>query len=92
MKPTPGRAWGYATISFPPAELNHGDPTMKAETFLANLNARATVDGGLTLDVLARHLAETIEDISERNETKKASPANGRNSGTGSGSPKKASL
>lgn len=47
---------------------------MKAETFLANLHARAKREGGLNLSVLARHLAEAIEEISEpKNATPKLS-------------------
>ena len=37
---------------------------MRAETFLANLNERARAAGGLTLDVLAHHVAEALEEIS----------------------------
>lgn len=42
---------------------------MKAETFLADLNARYRGAGGPSLDLLARHIAEALEEISEGAET-----------------------
>lgn len=54
---------------------------MKAETFLANLNARYRSAGGPSLHLLAQHVAEALEEVSEGGKSSSPKKSSSKKSG-----------